>query len=197
MKVRDKSPRPVKLTHGRQKVFHRGRSLAETFDKDLATAMIAHRAELDRHGDFAALRHAFLTILSRAGAPPRVIMELMCHSDMRLAANTYTDKTGLGVFVEAEELNAFLPSPLAALKSASDRLGASGPVQSDASSVITEVRVMTACRVEAAAGRPAFAPQTSFGAAVSARIRVRRLAEREGFEPPVTLRLHVLSKHAH
>ncbi len=48
-----------------------------------------------RRVDFHALRHTFATNLSRGGVTPRVAMELMRHSDMRLTMKTYTDTTQL------------------------------------------------------------------------------------------------------
>ena len=47
--------------------------------------MTGHRA------DFHSLRHTLATNLARAGTAPRVAMEIMRHSDMRLTAKTYTD----------------------------------------------------------------------------------------------------------
>jgi len=41
--------------------------------------------------DFHSLRHTLATNLARAGTAPRVAMEIMRHSDMRLTAKTYTD----------------------------------------------------------------------------------------------------------
>ncbi len=45
------------------------------------------------HGraDFHALRHTLGTILSKAGVAPRVAMELMRHTDLRLTMKVYTD----------------------------------------------------------------------------------------------------------
>jgi hypothetical protein len=41
--------------------------------------------------DFHSLRHTLATNLARAGTAPRVAMEIMRHSDMRLTSKTYTD----------------------------------------------------------------------------------------------------------
>ena len=59
--------------------------------KDLAAAGIPYKDVLGRQADFHALRHTFGTNLSLAGVLPRVAMELMRHSDMRLTMKVYTD----------------------------------------------------------------------------------------------------------
>jgi integrase len=46
--------------------------------------------ERGRLADFHALRHTFGTNLSLAGVSPRVAMELMRHSDLRLTMKSYT-----------------------------------------------------------------------------------------------------------
>jgi hypothetical protein len=45
-------------------------------------------------------------MLARAGVSPRVAMELMRHSDMRLTTKTYTDAMSLPTF---DELNKITP----------------------------------------------------------------------------------------
>jgi len=59
--------------------------------KYLAAAGISWRDEDGRQADFHALRHTYGTLLSKAGVAPRVAMELMRHTDMRLTMKTYTD----------------------------------------------------------------------------------------------------------
>lgn len=59
--------------------------------KDLAAAGIAYKDVLGRQADFHCLRHTFGTNLSLAGVQPRVVMELMRHSDLRLTMKIYTD----------------------------------------------------------------------------------------------------------
>ena len=44
-----------------------------------------------QRADFHALRYTLATNLALAGTPPRVAMEIMRHSDMRLTSKTYTD----------------------------------------------------------------------------------------------------------
>ena len=63
--------------------------------KDLAAAGIPYKDRLGRQADFHSLRHTFGTNLSRAGVLPRVAMELMRHSDLRLTMKVYTDATQL------------------------------------------------------------------------------------------------------
>ncbi len=63
------------------------------FKKDLAAAGIPFMDALGRQADFHSLRHTFGTNLSRAGVLPRVAMELMRHSDLRLTMKGYTDAT--------------------------------------------------------------------------------------------------------
>ena len=85
--------------------------MPETMRGDLNACGIAACDDLGRIVDFRALRHTFGSMLARAGIPPRVTMELMRHSDMRLTQNTYTDATLLPLFNEVEKL----PSPSASL----------------------------------------------------------------------------------
>ena len=80
----------------------------ERFRRDLKKAGIPYFDAQGRVADFHALRKTFGTHLQLNGALPRVTMELMRHSDMRLTMKTYTDATLLPV---AEAINA-LPSYL-------------------------------------------------------------------------------------
>jgi integrase len=57
----------------------------------LAAAGIPYKDSEGRSADFHALRHTFGTSLSAAGVAPRVAMELMRHTDMRLTMGVYTD----------------------------------------------------------------------------------------------------------
>ena len=66
----------------------------ETFRADLERAEIERVDALGRKVDLHALRHTLATNLARSGVAPRVAMEFMRHSDMRLTNKTYTD-TGL------------------------------------------------------------------------------------------------------
>ncbi len=51
-----------------------------------------------RRVDFHGLRHTLATRLAVAGVQPRVAMELMRHSDMRLTQKVYTDASLLPTF---------------------------------------------------------------------------------------------------
>ncbi len=59
--------------------------------KDLKAAGIPYVDAKGEYADFHSLRKTFGTMLTLAGVPQRVVMELMRHSDMRLTAKTYTD----------------------------------------------------------------------------------------------------------
>ena len=63
----------------------------ETFQNDLAAAKIPRLDDQGRKVDLHALRYTLATNLARAGVAPRVCMEMMRHSDMKLTANVYTD----------------------------------------------------------------------------------------------------------
>jgi integrase len=63
--------------------------------EDLAAARIPFKDERGRRIDVHALRHTFGTELSAAGASPRIVMELMRHSDIRLTMRVYTDAAQL------------------------------------------------------------------------------------------------------
>ena len=64
---------------------------AYQFRQDLNKAGIRYKAFQERQADFHSLRHTFGTNLANAGVHPRVAMELMRHSDMRLTTKVYTD----------------------------------------------------------------------------------------------------------
>ncbi len=62
-----------------------------TFRKDLEAAGILYVNTDGERGDFHSLRKTFQMLLTLNGALPRVAMELMRHSDMKLTTKTYTD----------------------------------------------------------------------------------------------------------
>lgn len=66
-----------------------------TFRKDLVRAEIPFEDDAGRRVDLHALRHTFGTNLVKSGAQPRVVMELMRHSDIRLTMRIYTDPSQL------------------------------------------------------------------------------------------------------
>jgi len=77
------------------------------FKKDLAAAGIAFTDERGRRIDVHALRTTFCTMLSVAGVPPRVAMELMRHSELKLTMRVYTDASQLPLAAEVHRLPSF------------------------------------------------------------------------------------------
>ncbi len=69
----------------------------ETFRRDLERAGIAFVDELGRRADLHALRKIFGTALVLNGEQPRVVMEAMRHSDLKLTMKLYTDAGQLPV----------------------------------------------------------------------------------------------------
>lgn len=65
------------------------------FRKDLIRAGITFVDESGRRVDLHALRKTFGTALVVSGAEPRVVMEVMRHSDRKLTMKTYTDASQL------------------------------------------------------------------------------------------------------
>jgi integrase len=63
--------------------------------KHLTAARIPYLDRQGRQADFHALRHTFGTNLSLAGVTPRIAMQLMRHSDLRLTMKVYTDAGSL------------------------------------------------------------------------------------------------------
>jgi len=61
------------------------------FKADLKAAGIEFLDTKGRRADFHSLRHTLATNLALSGAAPRIAMEVMRHSDMRLTTKTYTD----------------------------------------------------------------------------------------------------------
>jgi integrase len=62
-----------------------------TLRKDLVRADIVFEDEKGRRADLHSLRMTFGTNLTLSGAAPRVVMELMRHSDIKLTMRIYTD----------------------------------------------------------------------------------------------------------
>lgn len=61
------------------------------FKKDLKAAGVEFMNAQGQRADFHSLRHTLATNLARAGTAPRVAMEIMRHSDIKLTTKTYTD----------------------------------------------------------------------------------------------------------
>ena len=70
----------------------------EQFKEDLKLAGIPFLDPKGRRGDFHSLRYTLGTMLAVAGIQPRVAMEVMRHSDMRLTQKIYTDSNLLPTF---------------------------------------------------------------------------------------------------
>lgn len=62
-----------------------------TLRKDLVRAGIVFEDDKGRRADLHSLRMTFGTNLTLSGAAPRVVMELMRHSDIKLTMRIYTD----------------------------------------------------------------------------------------------------------
>ena len=66
-----------------------------TVKKDILSAGISPRDEYGRRFDLHAMRTTFGTLLSAAGVAPRVTMQLMRHSEMKLTMKTHMDTSHL------------------------------------------------------------------------------------------------------
>jgi integrase len=80
------------------------------FKVDLAAAGISPVDERGRVLDVHALRTTFGTMLSVAGVSPRVAMELMRHSDLKLTMRIYTDAAQLPLASDVQRLPSFSAS---------------------------------------------------------------------------------------
>ncbi|HWL53230.1 MAG TPA: site-specific integrase [Chthoniobacteraceae bacterium] len=90
-----------------QKVFEDLLPNMDQFRRDLAKAKIEFINERGLRADFHSLRHTLATNLALAGTAPRVAMEVMRHSDIRLTANVYTDAGLLPVSDAVTKLPSF------------------------------------------------------------------------------------------
>jgi len=79
----------------------------DQFRKDLVAAGIPFVDAQGRRADFHALRHTLATNLARCGVLPRVAMEFMRLSEMRLTNKTYTDVAHLPLAEAADMLPKF------------------------------------------------------------------------------------------
>lgn len=89
-----------------QWVFHGHVPRVKTFRKDLARAGILFIDDSGRRVDFHSFRVTLVDLLRRAGVHPRVIQELLRHSDIRLTMGAYSDVSPL----ELSDSLAKLPS---------------------------------------------------------------------------------------
>jgi integrase len=79
----------------------------QTMQKDLEAAGIPFEDARKRRIDLHALRKTYGTLLAISGVSPRVAMELMRHSDMKLTMGVYTDVTQLPIIAESARLPSF------------------------------------------------------------------------------------------
>ncbi len=82
-----------------------------TFKRDLTAAGIPFTDARGRRVDLHALRKTYGTMLAMAGVAPRVAMELMRHSDMKLTMGVYTDATQLPLVEASNQLPSLRLSP--------------------------------------------------------------------------------------
>ena len=153
------------------RVFRNGVPTAKTLRRDLKACGIAYSDELGRIVDFHALRHTFGSMLACAGIAPRIAMELMRHSDMRLTQTTYTDVALLPLFNALEKLPCPPASLIASQNSALSGQKRGNPVQSDAQRTRAKIVVIGDQRTNLAKAVPTW---ENVG-----------MAERVGFEPTV------------
>ena len=108
-----------------------------TFKRDLAAADIPFEDARGRRVDLHALRKTYGTMLAAAGVSPRVAMELMRHSDMKLTMGVYTDVAQLPLIQESARLPSLqLPEKSASLPRTSLVNDASGDASPDALSAV-------------------------------------------------------------
>ncbi len=81
----------AKLPTRESRVFADLLPTMDTFRADLKAAGIEFVDAQGRRADFHALRHTLATNLMLAGTSPRIAMEIMRHSDIKLTTKTYTD----------------------------------------------------------------------------------------------------------
>ena len=186
----------VKLpnTGDAQPVFTGCNNADRVIRRHIAAAKIARIDAMGRKLVFHSLRNTFATKLAVSGVPQRLAQELMRHSDPRLTANIYTDVTRLPTFDAVRHLawHAEKKTPDSpALPALTDtqlppqNLGAARQNVAQADAPIEHVSVTETGDSGADCAHMA-RPDTDL-----------KMAEREGFEPPVPLRKHALSKRAH
>jgi integrase len=100
------------LPEGTSRIFTGVMPTMTRVKADLKAAGIEFINAAGHRADFHSLRHTLATNLARAGTAPRVAMEIMRHSDMRLTAKTYTD-AGLLPVADAVLKLPFLSNPKA------------------------------------------------------------------------------------
>lgn len=108
----------------------------EWFKDDLAAARIPFVVD-GRRADFHSLRHTLATMLAGSNVAPRVAMEVMRHSDMRLTMGAYTDASLLPTVGAVDQLPRFeLPQVLAATGTDDQPIGAKHDTQKDTQKLV-------------------------------------------------------------
>lgn len=135
-------------------VFVGGVPGMEAFRVDLAAAGIPEKDASGSVVVFHSLRHTLATNLARSGVAPRVAMELMRHSDMRLTMRTYTDAGQLPTSDALDRLPRFEVQAAAAVMTGTDD---SPAASHDASHETSQLGVRSGPRLSASvmAGAPA------------------------------------------
>ncbi len=182
---------------------------------DLQAAGVPYVDESGRYADFHALRHTFITNMVKSGISPKSAQSLARHSTIDLTMNVYTSLT---VHDQASAL-ASLP-PISALDDAEPRAGVLRATGTDDPNKVPTVvpRGAENGAVGLASEESETAPDcTEKDAPPEETMKTRTtrnpgeygvpctslhqpaldcIAEREGFEPSVTLRLHRFSRPA-
>jgi len=83
--------RLLQLPANEARVFADVMPTMDAFRADLKKAGVEYIDAQGRRADFHALRHTLATNLMLAGTSPRIAMEIMRHSDIKLTTKTYTD----------------------------------------------------------------------------------------------------------
>jgi integrase len=117
------------------------------FRADLKRANVNYINARGQRADFHALRYTLATNLALAGTPPRVAMEVMRHSDMRLTSKTYTDAGLLPVWDSVAKLPSFT-DPLVR-DSQIDSQDSQNLVRTSPSLSVPVKEITKRCRVEA------------------------------------------------
>ncbi len=105
------------------------------FKRDLEGAGIPHIDASGRVADFHGLRVTYGTMLAKAGVAPRVAMELMRHTDVRLTMGIYTDPRILDTSRAVNELPSLLDErpgangKIAPLRTGTNDMPVQGPNQ--------------------------------------------------------------------
>ena len=165
------------------KVFAKGVPQMRRFNKDLKEAGIISEDSTGRYLGYHSFRKTFATWLNRAGVSPRVAMELMRHSDMRLTLQTYTESTMLPMGEELEKVPFFKSSPISSLNS-----GNQGPnLSKDGKSTSAVDSAETPETEEEGVEMTPIVPLW----------QKEKMADRERFELSVPFPVHTLSRRAH